>query len=140
MRLRPLSRGDLDAVRRLRNDSRESFFDTREVSADQQLEWYGRLHTMPVAFFVIEEDGAVVGTISVTNRGPDCEVGNLVLDPACRGRGLMRQAVEQLTAAPGEYFADVKAGNTPSLNVFRAAGFSEESAVEVVRLRKRVDD
>jgi hypothetical protein len=34
----------------------------------------------------------------------------------------MRRAVEQLTAPAGDYFADVKAGNTSSLNVFRGAG------------------
>lgn len=138
MRLRPLTRADLETVRLLRNHSRESFFDTCEIAADQQLAWFERLHLKPVAFFVIEEDGRVVGTISVTD-GPDGrEVGNLTLAPACRGRGLMRQAVMQLTTSPGRYFADVKGENQPSLSVFRAAGFSEESSGNTVRLWKSV--
>jgi RimJ/RimL family protein N-acetyltransferase len=138
MRLRPIGSTDLEAVRLLRNHNRECFFDTREISAAQQIEWFERLHTKPVTFLVIEEDGLVVGTISVTMRPGDREVGNIVLDPAYRGRGLMRRAVEQLTAPPGDYVADVKAGNTSSLNVFRGAGFSEETVGDVVRLRKRV--
>jgi RimJ/RimL family protein N-acetyltransferase len=138
MRLRPIASGDLERVRLLRNQSRESFFDSREISAARQREWFENLRSKPTTFFVIEEDGVVVGTISVTARVDDQEIGNIILDPAYRGRGLMRRAVEQLTAAPGDYFADVKAGNTPSLNVFRATGFSEEPAGDVVLLRKRV--
>ena len=115
-----------------------AFIDSREISAAQQLEWFERLDSKPVTFFVIEEDGSVVGTVSVTVRSGDREIGNVVLDPAYRGRGLMRRAVEQLTAPAGDYFADVKAGNVSSLNVFRGAGFNEETAGDVVRLRKRV--
>lgn len=135
MRLRPLSKDDLETVRRLRNGSRHAFFDDREISAADQLRWFETLPQRPVAFYVIEEDGKVVGTISTTKTAHGTEIGNLVLDPAYRGRGLMRQAVEQLTAQPGTYIAEVKRGNDPSLRVFEASGFAED----MVRLRKRVD-
>ena len=140
MHLRPIARTDLERVRLLRNQSRASFFDSREISEVRQRDWFESLPSKPISFFVIEEDGMVVGTISVTVRVDDHEIGNIILDPAYRGRGLMRRAVAQLTAAPGDYFADVKAGNTPSLNVFRATGFSEEPAGDVVLMRKRVDE
>jgi len=139
MRLRLLARADLEAVRQLRNQHREFFFDTREITTDQQQAWFEDLGQKPIAFYVIEQDGRVVGTISVTDGSDGREIGNLVLDPAYRGQGLMREAVDQLTAAAASYFADVKRGNRPSLNVFRSAGFGDESAEEAtIRLRKRV--
>ncbi|HYB95511.1 MAG TPA: GNAT family N-acetyltransferase [Vicinamibacterales bacterium] len=134
MRLRALTTDDLEAVRRLRNDNRHAFFDDREISADDHRRWFERLSDRPITFYVLEEDSRVVGTISVTQTPHGREIGNLVLDREFRGRGLMRQAVLQLTSEPGTYVADVKPDNHASLSVFNAAGFS----AELVRLRKSV--
>ena len=123
MILRPLAAGDLEAVRRLRNQSRDAFFDTAEISAEQQARWFANLKGRAVRFFVIEEGGEVVGTISVTETGRGREIGNLVLDHRYRGRGLMTEAVRELTVEPGNYFAEVKPGNQQSLAVFERAGF-----------------
>src|SRR5688572_8518422 len=123
MRLRPIDAPDLEAVRCLRNADRDAFFDNREISAEQQQRWFDGLAGRPVRFLVLEEDGAVVGTISVTDRGDSRELGNLVLDPLHRGRGLMRQAIRALTAEPGRYFAEVKFHNERSLNAFQQTGF-----------------
>ena len=138
MRLRPLARADLETVRLLRNQNREAFFDSREILPDQQLAWFDHLHLQPIAFYVIEEDGRVVGTVSVKEQPDGHEVGNLTLAPAYRGRGLMRSAVAQLVAAPGDYFTEVKPGNAASLRVFRATGFREDPQGETIVLRKRV--
>ena len=90
--------------------------------------------TARAPFFVIEIDGRVVGTISVSETVHGREIGNVVLDPAYRGQGIMKRAVEQLTAEPGTYFADVKQSNEPSLRVFAATGFD----ATVIRLFKQV--
>jgi RimJ/RimL family protein N-acetyltransferase len=135
MRLRRLTVNDLERVRQLRNASREAFFDSREISADEQRAWFDRLIDKPVEFYVIEEDGLVVGTISVTDTPKGREIGNLVLDDAFRGRGLMRQAVEQLSAAPGVYYAEIKADNDRSRAVFRDTGFVDTMVI----VHKRVD-
>ncbi len=127
MRLRPLAEADLETIRALRNFERQWFFDSRTVTADAQRRWFASLRTAPVEFFVIEVDDLVVGTISVTMAGDGREIGNLLLDRAYRGRGLMQRAVAQLTASPARYFARVKAGNTASERVFRAAGFAERA-------------
>lgn len=127
MHLRRLERPDLETIRRLRNRDRHLFFDDREVSPDAQERWFESLPRKPVAFFVIEEDGQVVGTISVTTTAEGKEIGNLLLDMAYRGRGLMRRAVEQLTAEPGRYFSRVKPANLPSQRVFLASGFEADS-------------
>ena len=134
MRLRPLTRDDLEAVRRLRNANRHAFFDDREVSADDQARWFARLGDRPVKFFVIEAADRVIGTISLTETMDGREIGNLVLDPAFRGQGIMRRAVEQLTTEPGTYVAEVKAGNEASLGVFAATGFE----ATVIRMTKQV--
>jgi RimJ/RimL family protein N-acetyltransferase len=135
MQLRRLTVDDLERVRQLRNASRHAFFDTREISADEQRGWFDRLSQKPVEFYVIEEDGDVVGTISVSDTPNGREIGNLVLDEAFRGRGLMRRAVEQLTAAPGIYYAEIKPDNDASRAVFRETGFVDS----VVIVHKRVD-
>src|SRR5579864_5763665 len=111
MPLRPIESRDLDIIRRLRNNNRSAFLDDREISLDEQQQWFAGLAARPVRFFVIEENNAVVGTISVTDRGQFKEIGNLLLDPAARQRGLMRAAVEQLTRDPGRYYAEVKSHN-----------------------------
>src|SRR5687767_5255463 len=108
MRLRRLATSDLERVRQLRNASRDAFFDSREISAEEQQAWFARLSEKPVEFYVIEDEGRVIGTVSVTDTTNGREIGNLVLDEAFRGRGLMRQAIEQLTAAPGAYYAEIK--------------------------------
>jgi RimJ/RimL family protein N-acetyltransferase len=138
MRVRPVSGADLETIRQLRNANREWFFDAREVTAAQQMAWFDSLAARLVDFYVIECDEVVVGTISLTKRDGEIEVGNLILDARARGRGLMRQALEALTQQPGNYFAEVKANNDRSLRVFRAAAFTERANGEVVRFTKRV--
>jgi RimJ/RimL family protein N-acetyltransferase len=123
MNLRPLAEDDLETIRILRNRNRHAFFDSREITSDEQRRWFTSLPATPIRFFVIEEAAEVVGTISITTAAQGREVGNLLLEASVRGRGLMRSAVAELTAEPGRYFARVKAGNTHSERVFRAAGF-----------------
>lgn len=134
MELRPIEERDLEAVRLLRNESRRWFFFDGEIDADMQRRWFERLATLPVVFYVIEIDGAVVGTASLTETPEGLEVGNLLLDPAVRGRGLMRQVVAELTAAPGTYTAQVMPDNASSIAVFEASGFS----VRHLQFEKRV--
>lgn len=124
MRLRLIEEGDLETVRELRNRNREWFFDEREITATQQAAWFASLREKPIRFYVIEEDGAVVGTISVAESEDGMELGNLIVDDRYRGRGLMAEAVAELCRAPGTYFARVKPGNEASAHVFERAGFA----------------
>ena len=43
MGIRLLAKDDLEIVRQLRNGSRDAFFDDREISAEQQAQWFERL-------------------------------------------------------------------------------------------------
>jgi RimJ/RimL family protein N-acetyltransferase len=123
VQLRPIEAADLERVRELRNANSEWFFSAAEISREQQQEWFAQLRARRVRFYVIEEDGRVVGTISVT-EGPDWyEVGNLLLDEEYRGQGLMGRALERVLDASGRYYALVKPENLASLEVFRKAAF-----------------
>ena len=138
MQLRPLAEPDLDTIRLLRNRNRQFFFYDAEISPAQQAAWFRSLRDNPIDFYVIEEDGAVVGTISANTYPEGIEIGNLLLDESARGKGYMRDAVRQLTTEPGHYFAKVKVGNTPSIAVFIDTGFIAAVGGEVVRLTKDV--
>jgi RimJ/RimL family protein N-acetyltransferase len=123
VRLRLIEEADLERVRELRNANRRWFFHDEEIVPEQHRTWFAGLGATEARFYVIEEDGAVVGTISATTTAAGCEIGNLILGEAYRGRGLMRRAIEQLTAEPGRYFCEVKPDNEHSLRVFERAGF-----------------
>jgi len=133
MTLRLIQTQDLEIVRELRNANRSAFFDSDVISVEEQRRWYANLPARQLRFFVIEEDSRVVGTISVTSRGTTKEIGNIIIDQAYRGRGLMRRAIEELTAEPGDYICRVRPDNEPSLGVFRRSGF----VAEYVQLQKR---
>ena len=138
MPLRPLAEADREIIRQLRNANRRFFFYDAEISAAEHAAWFKALAINPIRFYVIEDAGAVVGTISANTWPDGIEIGNLLLDRAARGKGLMRDAVRQLTTGPGHYFAKVKSGNTPSLAVFTDTGFTVASRSDVVRLIKDV--
>lgn len=127
MRLRPIEERDLERVRELRNRDRHRFFTTHEISVGDHRRWFESLASMQSTFYVIELDEVVVGTISVTERPDGREIGNLVLDEAYRGRGLMTAAVLELCSAPGRFFALVKPDNVDSLRVFERSGFTPVS-------------
>jgi RimJ/RimL family protein N-acetyltransferase len=129
MQLRLLEEKDLETVRLLRNSERRWFFHDEEITPEQHRAWFAKLGEKATAFYVIEEDGEVVGTISLTDTGDGQELGNLVLAERHRGRGLMRRAVAELTGTPGSYFARVKPDNERSLRVFEQSGFVTESVV-----------
>lgn len=125
MRVRPLKETDLEAVRRLRNADRAAFFDSREISPEDQRRWFAELPAS-VSFYVLEEEGEVIGAVSLTDQGPDgIEVGNVLLDRCYRGRGLMTAAIRDLCAGPARYFARILPGNTASQSLFGRVGFTE---------------
>jgi RimJ/RimL family protein N-acetyltransferase len=135
MHLRPLEERDLEFVRELRNRNREWFFDDQEITADAQRRWFDSLKDRPIRFYVIEEEAIAVGTVSLKDTPEGLEVGNFLLDDRYRGRDLMRQAVEQLTATPGRYVSHVKAGNERSLRVLQKTGFTlaSKTLTKIVR-------
>lgn len=135
MKLRPIEERDLDAVRRLRNANRQWFFNDREIQGEEHRAWFEHLGESSMRFFVMEEDGEVVGTASI-KEGPDgsTEFGNLIVDDRYRGRGFAQQALQELTSRPGTYFSNIQPSNAASIGALERADFE----VEYVVLTKRV--
>lgn len=127
MQLREITEQDLEKVRVLRNENREWFFNSAYLTAEQQQNWY---RTKPDTFrlYVIEEDGEIVGTIGLKEFQDEIEVGNLTMAESYRGKGLMKKAIQQLTADGRQYFANILPHNANSLRVFERAGFSLRSS------------
>lgn len=123
MEMRPLQEHDLEVVRQLRNANRAAFFHSDVISVEEQRRWYTRLQALPLRFFVIEEDDHVIGTISISASGSPKEIGNIIIDEAYRRRGLMRRAIEELTADAGDYICRVRPENEASLITLSRSGF-----------------
>lgn len=100
--LRPLEERDLEMVRVWRNAARESFIDSREISAEGQRAWFGAYSSRDDdRMFVIEDmSGTPVGVIAlydIDTREGIAEFGRIIIgDAASRGRGLARDAAEAL--------------------------------------------
>jgi RimJ/RimL family protein N-acetyltransferase len=123
MRLRPIEERDLETVRLLRNRAREWFFDTEAITAAAHRAWFESLGERAVVFYVIELDERVVGTISVTSYDGEREIGNVLMEDAYQGRGIMSRALAEILNEPGRYYARVKPNNSASLRLFEEAGF-----------------
>lgn len=125
LELRPITADDIEFARMMRNANRDSFIDNREVSAEQQAEWFAALQNKPhVDFRIIWLDGVRVGTMSATTH-PDGsrEIGNGTVHDDYRGRGIAT-ATESALADPnvrcwGTYFAD----NPAAAVVMKRSGF-----------------
>jgi RimJ/RimL family protein N-acetyltransferase len=134
VQLRPIEERDLDAVRRLRNANRQWFFYDREVTPEQHRAWFDGLGDGPMRFYVMEEDGEVVGTVSVKDTPDGTEFGNLIVDDRYRGHGLALQTLEELTSEPGIYFSNILPENAASIGALQRVGFSLEHVVLVKRV------
>lgn len=78
---------------------------------------------------VAELEGRVVGFV-VCRRVADseCEVLSLVVDPVLRRRGIGRRLMlHVLGDTPGAWFLEVRASNTPALNLYKNLDFQEVS-------------
>lgn len=135
MNLRKITAEDLDRTRQLRNENREWFFYSDYITEEQHKKWFSELKGC--SFYVIEEDGEVIGTIGVTDAG---EVGNLTMSNEHRGKGYMKKAIQELTKDGRDYYAKILPHNENSLRVFAKAGFVETSCTpDVVYVTRRKD-
>ena len=92
IRLRPLSKDDLEILRRIRNDSFVSMYLTRIsfISSEMQREWYKKvLKEQSEIIFAIEEREKLkrcVGSCSLYKIGQDDALfGKIATDPEARG-------------------------------------------------------
>jgi ribosomal-protein-alanine acetyltransferase len=70
--------------------------------------------------------GRVTGFLAVRTTTPgENEILNLAVDPAQRRRGIARRLLrDALSAAPGEWFLDVRESNSAAQTLYKSLGFS----------------
>lgn len=74
-----------------------------------------------LAWFLVRSGGENVGAVYLTRAR---EIGIYII-PAHRGKGIARDAVQQLMDAyPGEFLANIAPGNGPSAKFFEKLGFT----------------
>jgi ribosomal protein S18 acetylase RimI-like enzyme len=88
----------------------------------------GRLSSPHGPTLVVEVNGSVVGTLSVTREGGDARIYGFVIDPSRQGRGLGRDAIrhvcEQLRAdAARQIGLEVAVDNDRALSLYTSVGF-----------------
>jgi len=127
MKIKKLKKEHLDALRQMRNKSRQWFFNKDEITPDQQRAWYASICNNPkVRFYIIEIDDEVAGSLSLTKTKEGIEVGNVLLDDRFRGQGIMTKAIRKLTKSKNKDFcARILLENIDSQNLFERCGFTK---------------
>lgn len=132
--LRNITPRDLEFVRKLRNNNRRQFFNTKAITKQEQQEWWKRNCANLHGFFIIFLGDKPIGVISekwINNIEIDhsrrwvglFEVGNLMLLREHQGKGYMTEALRLLTKRGGFFVAFVKPRNRASLKVFERGEF-----------------
>ncbi len=129
--LRNITKHDLEFVRKLRNENRKQFFNTKIITKKAQQEWWNNYQ--PSDVYIICLDLEPIGVISESWRenieiSPRHyvglhEVGNLMLSKEHQGKGYMTEAIRQITSRGGFFIAFVKPKNKSSLALFERAKF-----------------
>jgi RimJ/RimL family protein N-acetyltransferase len=82
-----------------------------------------------MVFWEVWHKGEKVGYLSLTVKTAMelYEVGNLMIDPRFKGKGVMTAAVRALTYSDygEEYYSEVRASNMASRKLFLRCGFKE---------------
>lgn len=125
----PIEAHHLEFARRLRNDNADSFFSSQQVPPDMHSLWFNELQNNPFKqFFIIEDNGQPVGTISVWSSDQSrWQIGNLCIDSQHRRKEHAFHAVKAIANHFRRNFvARVKPDNTASQSLFLKAGFRKD--------------
>ncbi|MBQ8823200.1 MAG: ribosomal protein S18-alanine N-acetyltransferase [Lachnospiraceae bacterium] len=82
-------------------------------------------------YYVAEEDGRIVASLGVTNVLSEGNINNVVVEEACRGRGIATEMMELLFKegdAMGitDYTLEVRVSNAPAIALYEKLGFVSE--------------
>jgi ribosomal protein S18 acetylase RimI-like enzyme len=134
--LQPLTQGDLEWARELRNKNRKFFFTSQEITREQQQKWFDSLKE--INFFVIVREGEQVGTISISQEDI-IKLGNIIVDERFRGLGVLRMVIEELKSRfDRPWQLEVKKDNQGAIQAYKNLGFevletSENSVTMIMK-------
>lgn len=97
--LRSIGPGDLEDLRRWKNDNRQAFFFKDVITPEGQKKWFEGYVERPQDFmFVVEAEGMKVGCMGfrIIDGAADCY--NIIGAPQGRGKGYLGAAMEAMCA------------------------------------------
>ena len=134
LELRPVSSGDMGFLRGLRNENREWFFDSRELTKQDQLKWFHRyVNDWWDVMFIISIDGTDIGTAAlygIDMNKKEAEVGRIIIAKDHRRKGYARTALKLLIDHGRQLFSierfrlSFTLENMVAFNLYRKLGFS----------------
>ena len=146
VQLKPLTRENIELLRRWRNENREYFVTQDIITSDMQNNWFENIYSKNVddTIYVVYSGDKPVGTLAMIKRGDDYEMGRVMLgEKKHKRKGVMGQATEQLLSEfstedeSQRVFLEVLKGNEPAINFYKKHGFVEcgENETELIMER-----
>lgn len=97
VRLRAIGPGDLEDLRRWKNDNRQAFFFRGVLSPEDQRRWFEGYKSRAHDFmFVVESGGAKAGCMGFRLEGGEADAYNIIGAPEARGKGVLGAAMKLL--------------------------------------------
>ncbi|MDE6976825.1 MAG: ribosomal protein S18-alanine N-acetyltransferase [Lachnospiraceae bacterium] len=123
MRVRELTRQDVDAVCRIEE---ESF--SMPWKAGDFLEM---IEADYACYYVAEEEGVIAGCCGIRNMAGEGEITNVAVAPGFRGRGIARAMMEHMLKEASchgmeAFTLEVRISNTPAVCLYESLGFVSE--------------
>ena len=134
LELIPLSPGNVDFARRIRNRYRDNFIDSHEITREEHLAWFARyLDNFWDVTYVIDVGGVSIGTIaicSINTVARTADIARVVVDEDHRRQGIASKAMGLVMDYSKKHLdvdtlhTKVRTTNVPALGLFSKAGFT----------------
>lgn len=136
--LRPITKADLEFLRKIRNDHRRFFLSDSYISIQEQRKWFEKYRKADNDFmFVLEKSGKRAGAGGIYNIDKvkkEAEAGRFVIDRNLQNQGLgkiLLEKIEKLAFAElglKKLRLEVFSDNKIAVNLYKAAGFAVKEA------------
>jgi len=140
IQLKEIAEDDLEFARQLRNDNREMFFYSKEISEEDQKRWWNNYKSTPrekYTFYIIWLGDKRIGTTSLSKIPDGYEFGNNIILDEYRGRGYFREVFQEALRIVGDatLVAYVLHSNTHMKEVYRRFRLFEYPTPDYVEFR-----
>ena len=131
---KPIDESDIEWLRETRNKHKDSFFDSGEISTEQQKAWYERYKESAIdTMYIVElKSGEKIGTIAIYNidiANRTATLGRVLLLEEYRGQGYAEQMVQTILKMAFEHMrlykvkVEVHIDNINAIAVYARSGF-----------------
>lgn len=132
--LKEITIDDLEFARKLRNNNRQYFFNSKEIDEETHLDWFNKVQLdNHFWFFIIWLDKERIGTISVKEEFEGTEIGNVIIDKKYREKGYLKQVIEEINKLLDKldkpFYVKVIPSNTIAIVAYEAIGFKEKERI-----------